>query len=64
MGIVDSLGMRQLVEVCEARHGIRLEDSDLVIESFDSVRGLGAWVHAKPCEATASGDAKPSLGNR
>lgn len=49
-GIVDSLGVAQLVEFCESRYGIRVSDSDLVPDNFRSVRELADYVDRKQAE--------------
>jgi acyl carrier protein len=54
-GIVDSLGVQQLVDFCQSRYGIRVEDADLVLENFRTVRRLGAFVDRKQAEGSGSG---------
>jgi acyl carrier protein len=49
-GIVDSLGVAQLVEFCESRYGIRVSDADLVPDNFRSVRELADYVERKQAE--------------
>jgi acyl carrier protein len=46
-GIVDSLGMMQLVSFVEKDLGVAVEDSDLVPENFDSVARVGSFVERK-----------------
>jgi acyl carrier protein len=46
-GIVDSLGVMQLVEFCESRYGIAVTDEDLVPANFQTVRRLAAYVEGK-----------------
>src|SRR5919107_493126 len=41
-GIVDSLGVQQLVAYCQSRHGIRVDDSDFVLDNFRTLRQLAA----------------------
>jgi acyl carrier protein len=53
-GIVDSLGVQQLLDFCQSRYGIRVDDADLVPENFKTVRGLAAYVERKQAEAPAS----------
>ncbi len=43
-GIVDSLGVTQLVEFCESRYGIRVTDADLAPQNFRTVRQLAEFV--------------------
>jgi acyl carrier protein len=64
LGIVDSLGMQQLVDFCESRYGIRVVDSDLVTENFQTLRQLGAYVERKVCEADSPDEAEPLLRRR
>ena len=54
-GIVDSLGVAQLVEFCESRYGIRVSEADLVPGNFRSLRELADYVDRKQAEATSSG---------
>jgi acyl carrier protein len=49
-GIVDSLGISQLVEFCESRYGIRVTDADLVPANFQTVRSLAEYVDRKRAE--------------
>lgn len=49
-GIVDSLGVAQLVEFCESRYGIRVADTDLVLRNFRTVRDLADFVDRKQSE--------------
>ena len=46
-GIVDSLGLTQLVDFCESRYGIRVTDEDLVPSNFQTVRGMAGYVERK-----------------
>jgi acyl carrier protein len=46
-GIVDSLGILQLVSFVEAEFGIRVEDAELVPENFDSLEKVAAFVGRK-----------------
>ena len=46
-GIVDSLGVTQLVEFCESRYGIRVTDADLAPQNFRTVRQLADFVERK-----------------
>lgn len=49
-GIVDSLGVMQLVDFCESRYGLRVTDADLVPENFKTVRDLAGYVERKQAE--------------
>jgi acyl carrier protein len=54
-GIVDSLGVQQLVEFCQSRYGIRVADADLVPENFQTLRQLADYVERKQAEGGNSG---------
>jgi acyl carrier protein len=46
-GIVDSLGVTQLVAFCESRYRFRVTDADLVLTNFQTVRQLADFVERK-----------------
>lgn len=46
-GIIDSLGIIELVTFVEKQFGISVADQDLVPDNFDSVRKLDAFVRRK-----------------
>jgi acyl carrier protein len=46
-GIVDSLGIMELVHFVEERFGIPVGDEEVVPANFDSVNRLAAFVQAK-----------------
>jgi acyl carrier protein len=46
-GIVDSLGVMQLVDFCESRYGITVTDADLIPANFQTVRRLADYVQRK-----------------
>jgi acyl carrier protein len=54
-GIVDSLGLTQLVDFCESRYGIRVTDEDLVPSNFQTVRGMAGYVERKRGESGERG---------
>jgi acyl carrier protein len=54
-GIVDSLGVQQLVDFCESRYRIRVADADLVPENFQTLRQLADYVDRKQSEESPSG---------
>jgi acyl carrier protein len=54
-GIVDSLGVQQLVDFCQSRYRIRVADADLVPENFQTLRQLAEYVDRKQAEASPSG---------
>ncbi len=50
-GIIDSLGVMQLVEFIEAEFGIEVSDPELVPENFDSLARVAAYVERKRSRA-------------
>lgn len=46
-GVVDSLGIMQLVAFVEAEFGLRVPDTDLVPENFDSIGRIAAYVQRR-----------------
>jgi acyl carrier protein len=46
-GIVDSLGVMELVVFVEEELGVRVADEDVTPENFDSVSRLAAYVEGK-----------------
>jgi acyl carrier protein len=46
-GVVDSLGVMQLVEFCESHYGIAVTDADLIPANFQTVRRLADYVERK-----------------
>lgn len=46
-GIVDSVGVMEMVAFLEQAHGLKVEDKELVPENFDSVARLVAFVTRK-----------------
>jgi acyl carrier protein len=55
MGIVDSLGIEQLVSFLESRYGIAVEDEDLLPENFRTLSRLEAFVNARLSEGQVLG---------
>lgn len=49
-GLVDSLGMEELIVFLEGEFDIQLEDEDLMPENFDSLSGIVALVERKQAE--------------
>jgi acyl carrier protein len=47
LGVVDSLGVMQLVDFCESQYGIRVTDAELVPENFRTLRALAEYVERK-----------------
>jgi acyl carrier protein len=54
-GIVDSLGVAQLVEFCESRYRIRVSDTDLVPGNFRTLSDLAGYIERKQAERSSSG---------
>jgi len=46
-GLIDSLGIVQLVSFVETEFGLKVPDTDLLPENFDSVAQLAAYVERK-----------------
>ena len=59
-GIVDSLGMLELVSFLEAEFKIGVSDEDLMPENFESAARIGAYVVAKRESATRASGQSPS----
>jgi acyl carrier protein len=43
-GIIDSLGVMQLVTFVESEYGVRVADTDLIPDNFDSIARVAAYV--------------------
>ena len=52
-GLIDSLGVLQLVSFVEATFGLQVPDVDLVPEHFDSVERLAEYVRRRTAAAPA-----------
>lgn len=52
-GLIDSLGILQLVSFVEAQYGIQVADTDLTPDNFDSVARLAAYVERRAQDAAA-----------
>ena len=50
-GIVDSMNVLELVSFVEDQYGIKVADSDIVPDNFDSVSKLAAFVQVKKSPA-------------
>ncbi len=46
-GVLDSLGVLELVNFLQDEHGIPIEDEELVPENFASIEAIAAFVEAK-----------------
>jgi acyl carrier protein len=54
-GVVDSLGVQEVVAFCENRYGIRVDAADLVPENFRTVQSLAAYVESKRASRAQGG---------
>ena len=54
-GILDSFGVLEVVAFVEGEFGIKVEDEELLPESFESIASIARFVDAK--RARAGGDA-------
>jgi len=52
-GIVDSMGIMELVMFAEENFHVTVEDEELVPDNFDSVGKLAAYIRAKSPAATS-----------
>jgi acyl carrier protein len=50
-GIIDSLGVMQLVSFLETEFSVQVQDVDLVPENFDSVERVAAYIERKLARA-------------
>jgi len=55
-GIVDSLGVLELVEFLERTFGISVTEEDLLPENFDSIRRMAEMVDRKVAGRQPAGD--------
>jgi acyl carrier protein len=46
-GIIDSMGILELVTHLEKRYGIEIPDEEMVVENFDSIEHIAALVESK-----------------
>ncbi len=49
-GIIDSLGVLELVSFLEERFSVEVKDEELVPENLDSIRNLVAYIERKQSE--------------
>ena len=52
-GIVDSLGVMQLVAFVEAEYGFKVSERELLPQNFDSVERVSAYVERKRAACSA-----------
>jgi acyl carrier protein len=57
-GVVDSLGIEQLIEYVFEAWGVELGDEDIVEENFESLTALAALVEVKSRRASAARGAR------
>jgi acyl carrier protein len=46
-GLIDSMGILNLVSYVESRYGIRVADADVIPEIWDSVSGIAKFIASK-----------------
>jgi acyl carrier protein len=46
-GIIDSLGITELITFLEAKYAIKVDDDDIDAENFRSIDGIAAFVEKK-----------------
>ncbi len=50
-GIIDSVGVMELVAYLEGDHGLQIQDEDLMPENLDSVNNLVGFIRRKKAAA-------------
>lgn len=51
-GIIDSMGILELVNFIESTLGIKVKDDELIPENFETLQAVGAYLDRKEKEAT------------
>jgi len=46
-GIIDSVGIQQLVVFLEEKYGVTVEEDDLMPENFDTLEAIDSYVKSK-----------------
>jgi acyl carrier protein len=46
-GLIDSMSILELIEVCQTEFGISIEPSDLTLENWDSINMISRFVQVK-----------------
>jgi acyl carrier protein len=46
-GVLDSIGILQLVDHLEADYGIVVEEDDIVVENFGTIAGIASMIDAR-----------------
>jgi acyl carrier protein len=71
-GVVDSMGVMELVAFVQSEFGLEVAQDEIVVENFDSIRKLTSFVKAKldarsrtsAPRAESAGSTTPSLASR
>lgn len=50
-GIIDSMGVLQLVAFLESTYGIKVEDDDLMPENFDTIAAITSFIERRQAGA-------------
>jgi acyl carrier protein len=50
-GIIDSLGLTELVAFIEQRFGVTVDDDDVVIDNFRNIRSMESFIEGKRASA-------------
>ena len=58
-GVLDSLGVLELIAFLEARYGIEISDAETTLENLDTVRSVAGFVQAKLAAAGPPPPAAP-----
>lgn len=53
-GLIDSLGVAELVAFIESRYGVVAADDELIPDNFDSIERVAAFVEKKSTPAVAA----------
>jgi acyl carrier protein len=53
-GIIDSMGVTELVSFVESEFGIKVEDDEITEQNFGTLRGIGRYVAEKQTAAHAA----------
>jgi acyl carrier protein len=51
-GLLDSLGVIELVAFLEQRFGVRIDDDDVVVKNFRDIRSIEGLIEAKRSRVT------------
>jgi acyl carrier protein len=62
LGIIDSIGILQLISFVQQRYDIELDDRELIPEHLDSIRNLANLVRVKLRQSPASVCPTPAQG--